>query len=229
MHEAIILAGGFGTRLKSVVSDLPKPLAPVAGRPFLAWILDALADQSFSRVIVSVGYLHEQIIETLGYSWRDMVLSYAIESEPLGTGGAIRYAARQTASQTLCVLNGDTFVELDYNVMFAAHTAAEASITIAAVAVSDIGRFGELAIAGGRVVGFSEKGGSGPGRINGGIYCINRSLFDDVGLPNRFSFETDVLSLHLARLNPLAYKVNGLFIDMGIPEDYARAQGLFSR
>jgi D-glycero-alpha-D-manno-heptose 1-phosphate guanylyltransferase len=227
--QAIILAGGLGTRLRAVVPDLPKPLAPVAGRPFLAWVLDALAEQDFTSVTLSVGYRHELIEAAIGVAWRGMDVRYAIEDAPLGTGGAIRHALAHTETAHIYVLNGDTFLDLDYAAMMQAHLEARAQISIAAVPVEDIGRYGGLGLEGGCVSQFLEKGGSGAGLINGGTYLINRTLFNAYPLPLRFSFEADILQAHMAQLAPRAFTTDGLFIDMGIPEDYARAQSLFGR
>jgi D-glycero-alpha-D-manno-heptose 1-phosphate guanylyltransferase len=227
--EAIILAGGLGTRLRAVVPDLPKPLAPVAGRPFLAWVLDALAAHGFSSITLSVGYRHELIQAAIGETWQGMRVRYAIEAEPLGTGGAMRHALTQTQAAQIYVLNGDTFLDLDYDAMMHAHLDSRAQISIAAVPVEDIGRYGGLELRDATVTGFLEKGGSGAGMINGGTYLINRTLFDAFDLPLRFSFEADILQAHVASLSPRAFTTSGLFIDMGIPEDYARAQSLFGR
>jgi D-glycero-alpha-D-manno-heptose 1-phosphate guanylyltransferase len=227
--QAIILAGGLGTRLRAVVPDLPKPLAPVAGRPFLAWVLDALAAHGFESVTLSVGYRHELITAAIGQTWQGMAVRYAIEDEPLGTGGAIRHALAHTDAAQIYVLNGDTFLDLDYAAMLHAHQEASAQISIAAVPVEDIGRYGGLGLEGGCVSAFLEKGGRGVGLINGGTYLISRNLFDTFSLPPRFSFEADILQAHVKTLAPRAFATDGLFIDMGIPEDYARAQSLFGR
>ncbi len=226
--QAIILAGGLGTRLRAVVPDLPKPLAPVAGRPFLAWVLDALAAQNFAAVTLSVGYRHELIEEAIGTRWQDMRVNYAIEAEPLGTGGAIKHALSLTDASNVFVLNGDTFLSLDYDMMLKRHRDEHAKLSIAAAPVQDIGRYGGLSLdIQGRVAAFLEKGGTGAGLINGGTYLLSRDLFDAFDLPSRFSFETDIMQSHLAELKPYVFATSGLFIDMGIPEDYTRAQALF--
>lgn len=229
LPEAVILAGGLGTRLRSVVPELPKPLAPVAGRPFLAWILDQLAAQGFSQVVLSVGYQTDLIIDRIGPTWQGMNLQYAVEAQPLGTGGAIRAALAQTVSDTVVVLNGDTYLDVDWAGLLAAHHAANALATIAAVRVPDVSRFGGLGLdVSGRISHFREKGECGPGYINGGAYAVQRTLFDPLSLPEKFSFETDCLGRYIDLLRPLAFRVEGFFIDMGVPDDYARAQALFS-
>lgn len=227
--EAVILAGGLGTRLRTIVSDVPKPLAPVAGRPFLAWVLDTLAAQGIERTILSVGYRHDQIIDTLGDRWCDMTLDYAIEAEPLGTGGAIKLAATMARGDLLFVLNGDTFLSLDYADMAKAHNTAKADITVATVTVPNISRFGGLDIRDGRIIRFLEKSGIGTSHINGGVYILSQKIFETFDLPDRFSFENNFLAPNLNKLIPLSYHTSGLFIDMGVPEDYQRAQTLFSQ
>ncbi len=226
--EAVILAGGFGTRLRAVVPDLPKPLAPVAGRPFLAILLAELARQGFTRAVLAVGYRHEQIRAEFGECFQGIELAYAVEETPLGTGGAIRQASRLCNGEEMFVLNGDSFVELDYAEMLSRHRAAHAHLSICAVAVPDVGRYGQLVIEDGHVTGFAEKGGSGAGRINAGVYLFAPRLIQGEDLPEAFSFEQDFLTPRLHELHPCAFMANGLFIDIGVPEDYARAEQLFA-
>ena len=226
--EAIVLAGGLGTRLRSVVADLPKPMAPVAGRPFLAILLDQLSEAGFTRVVLSVGYRHEAIVDHFGSRYRGLQLEYAVETRPLGTGGAMRLALRQVASPAVFVVNGDTFLQLDYAAMLAAHQGEDSRLTIAAQQVPDTSRYGALAIESGRIRGFLEKGRSGPGMINGGVYLLDPSLLQSPELPQSFSFETDLLVPRVREIAPLAFPTDGLFIDIGVPEDYARAQQLLA-
>lgn len=226
--EAVILAGGLGTRLRGVIRDLPKPMAPVAGRPFLALLLDRLVAAGFSRAVLSVGYRHQVIRDGFGDHYRGLALDYAVESRPLGTGGAIRLALGQTRSPQVFVINGDTFLELDYRAMLDAHGAADARLSVAAQRVMDTARYGALEIREGRIRGFLEKGRSGPGVINGGVYLLSPDLFDAYPQPGTFSFETDLMVPHVRELAPLAFPCDGLFIDIGVPEDYARAQQLLA-
>jgi D-glycero-alpha-D-manno-heptose 1-phosphate guanylyltransferase len=222
--EAIVLAGGLGTRLRSVVPDLPKPMAPIGGRPFLAWLLDDLERAGIQHAILAVGYRYEAIQDYFGTHYGSLALSYSIEQEPLGTGGAIRQAMACADGDNTLVLNGDTYLELDYTSMLSAHRLAGARITMAACHVGEVGRFGAMDLHEGRVVGFAEKGRVGAGYINGGVYILSQKIFDGAGLPDRFSFESDFLLPHLDQLRPLAFPVEGSFIDIGVPEDYARAE-----
>lgn len=230
MH-AIILAGGLGTRLRSMVPTLPKPMAPVAGRPFLAWILDALAKAGCTQVVLAVGYRHEAISERLGKTWQGMALDYSVESAPLGTGGALRLAADYVKSLPVFVLNGDTFLDLDYQAMLAAYQAGGETMSMAVCPVDDVCRYGTLEVADGHVCAFVEKGRSGPGLINAGSYLLSEQAI--LRIPERaryepFSFEQQLLMPMVADLRPAAFVADGLFIDIGVPEDYAKAQQLFS-
>jgi D-glycero-alpha-D-manno-heptose 1-phosphate guanylyltransferase len=227
--QAIVLAGGLGTRLRGVVPDLPKPMAPVAGRPFLAWVLDPLVDAGFERVVLAVGYRHELIRDHFGASYHGMPLRYSVEERPLGTGGASRLAADQVDSDAVFVLNGDTFVDVDHRAMAAAHARASAAMSIAVHRVPDAARYGALEVEAGRVRGFVEKGRAGPGLINAGTYLLSAALIDTIPPDHVFSLEQELLVPRVAELRPLAFVTEGLFIDIGVPEDYARAQALFAR
>ncbi len=226
--QAIVLAGGLGTRLRTVVPDLPKPMAPIRGKPFLSILLDDLVTAGFSNVILAVGYRHEAIRDYFGDRYKSLRLDYSVESEPLGTGGAIWLALAQTTAPHVFVVNGDTYLELDYQSMLAFHHEANATLTVAVCSVPDAGRYGALDIERNRIRGFSEKGRSGPGIINGGVYLLSRDLFNGYALPTVFSFETDLLAPHVGTLRPLAFQTAGTFIDIGVPKDYARAQDVLS-
>ncbi len=226
--EAVVLAGGLGTRLRPVVPDLPKPMAPVAGRPFLEILLERLAATGFRRVVLSVGYRHQLIMNHFGTGWGGLTLDYAVESQPLGTGGGLALALGKTRAAAVFVFNGDTYLELDPAAMAQAHRAAGARLTLAAVAMADVSRYGALQIEDDRVTGFAEKGRKGPGWINGGVSLIDPALVLDAGLTPPWSLETDLLMPRLAEIRPLAFPTQGRFIDIGVPEDYARAQRLLA-
>lgn len=227
--DVIILAGGLGTRLREVVPDLPKPMAPVAGRPFLAHILDRLSQHGAKRVILAVGYMSEAIKTCFASNYSGMELVYATEPEPLGTGGAIAYASAFSKANDLIILNGDTFLELDYGAFIADMRKRDAKVGIVVRSVSDVSRYGCCKVSNGHLLNFSEKGSSGEGLINGGVYYIKRDLFSlDNTIPDKFSFENDYMPLALATVKPSAYVCSGYFIDIGIPDDFARAQTDFS-
>jgi D-glycero-alpha-D-manno-heptose 1-phosphate guanylyltransferase len=222
--EAVILAGGLGTRLGSRLGDLPKSMASVRGRPFLAFLLDRLASAGCARVILSVGHLREAIIDKFQSSHQGMRLQYAIEDTPLGTGGAIRFALSQASEESVLVLNGDTYVDLDFRSITAHHDSSLRPMTMAVTRVEDTARYGGVMIENGQVAGLIEKGRVGPGWINAGVYVLNRKFPWPDNLPSRFSFETDLLGASLDRIRPSAFLYEGYFLDIGIPEDLDRAQ-----
>lgn len=226
--DAIILAGGLGTRLREVVPALPKPLAPVAGKPFLAWILQSLAGSgTVTRVILSVGYRAGMIEAAFGSHFAGLELSYMRETEPLGTGGAMRLALANVRGTAALVLNGDSFADFDPQGLVAAHRAGGRSLTVSLASVADVARYGRVQVDGLSIIDFAEKGGSGPGQINAGIYAMAADLLGDLALPGRFSFETDFLMPRLQMLRPNAYSLGGRFIDIGVPDDYRLAQSMF--
>lgn len=226
--QAIVLAGGLGTRLRSVVPELPKPMAPVAGRPFLTYVLDALVDAGFEVAVLAVGYRAEAIRVHFGDAYRGLSLRYSLEASPLGTGGAIRLAWAQADADPVFVLNGDTWLELDYRAMLAAHVAAGVSLSVAVCEVPDVARYGSLDVVQGRIRRFREKGESGPGRINAGTYLIAAEVIRRIPPGRPHSFEQELLMPLVAEIRPLAFMAQGRFIDIGVPEDYARAQTLFA-
>lgn len=226
--EAIVLAGGLGTRLRGVVDDVPKALAPVAGRPFLAWLLDALAAQGLCRVVLATGYLGEQVEAALGKDWQGMSLEYSREAEPLGTGGAIALAMRHIAGDACFVLNGDTWLELDYAAFDRAVNNAAARLGVALASVPSVARYGAARLEGNRVTRFDEKGALGAGFINAGVYWLRRSLLEDRSSSAAFSFEREVLMSAVLREPVIGYTDTRNFIDIGVPEDYLRAQARFA-
>jgi D-glycero-alpha-D-manno-heptose 1-phosphate guanylyltransferase len=225
--DAIVLAGGLGTRLRGVVADLPKPMAPVHGRPFLAFLLDQLSDGGFKTVTLATGYRHEAIRSYFGQDYRGLTLRYSVEVEPLGTGGAIRLACQDVRAGNVFVLNGDTYLELDFRAMLAVHAGTDAEITIAVCHVPDVARYGALELTDGTVGAFLEKGRSGPGWINAGTYIMAPKLRARLQPRGAFSFERHLLVPEVSRIRPLAFRSSGRFIDIGTPEDYARANSFF--
>lgn len=222
--DAIVLAGGLGTRLRSVVADRPKPLAPVAGRPFLDHVLAHLAEVGVQRVVLSIGYLGAQIEARYGDRFQGMSITYSRESEPLGTGGALSQALSCCNTPYALALNGDTLLRCDPRGFVARTVASGKRLGILTREVEDAGRYGRCELRDGTVVAFGEKTQPGPGLINAGVYCLHRgALADHVG-PARFSFERDFVGPQVLHLRPYAEKVEGYFIDIGVPEDLARAQ-----
>jgi D-glycero-alpha-D-manno-heptose 1-phosphate guanylyltransferase len=225
MH-AIILAGGLGTRLRSVVPDVPKPMALIQDKPFLAYLLDYLATQGMTRITLSIGYLGEKIQHYFRSSYADMAIDYVVEDIPLGTGGAIVNALHHlNVEQPLFVINGDTFVELDYQRMFDLHSKND-RLTMGLCYMPDCSRYGRVTVSDGLITAFEEKGRSVPGLINAGVYLIHPDLFKSFTLPDQFSFEKDFLCHYLAAIKPSMFPIAGNFIDIGIPDDYMRMQAL---
>ena len=224
--EAIILAGGFGTRLQGVVKDVPKPMAPVNGRPFLTYILDYLIEYQYNKVILSVGYLHEKIEAYFGNQYKSLEIDYAVETEPLGTGGGILFAMSKCVTDNVLVINGDTMFKVDLAEFEQFHAEKNALLSIVLREVEDVSRYGSVTIGNDNlIVLFAEKQVTfGRGYINGGVYLINRELFRKYPQPQKFSFEKDLMTRFYRQELFYAMPSDGYFIDIGIPEDYARAQ-----
>lgn len=223
MLEAIVLAGGFGTRLRERVPDLPKPMAPVAGRPFLEIVLSSLAGKGVGRVVLSLGYLADKIVAHFGERFAGMDLVYEIEDQPLGTGGAVRQALSRCVADHVFIFNGDTYLDLELQAL-ERHWQYHGAPIIVAREVTDTTRYGRLTTADGRVTGFAEKGAEGPGFINAGCYVLPVTALDQYALGQAFSIETDYLAqvVHNQRVD--LFVTRGHFIDIGVPADYERAQ-----
>jgi D-glycero-alpha-D-manno-heptose 1-phosphate guanylyltransferase len=227
--EAIVLAGGLGTRLQSILTDIPKCMAPVNGKPFLTYVLDFLVTQNISKVILSVGFRKEHIINYFGHSYNSIEIEYAVENEPLGTGGAIKLAMNLVTGKNAFVINGDTYFVPDLRQMLATHDANSADITIAVKQMLESQRYGTVAVdKNGSITDFKEKDPKiGAGLINGGIYLINKNVMEGF-TEKKFSLENDVFKKSFTSLKMQAYETDAFFLDMGIPEDYIKAQNLIN-
>lgn len=223
MH-AIILAGGFGTRLKSAVPDLPKPLAPIAGKPFIAWMVKTLAAQGITGITLCVHHQWEKIRDYFAEHPESVPIGYSVESIPLGTGGAMKHALKhQSANAPVLILNGDSFMRVDYQALFAHHRNGNACLTMVLREVPDTGRYGRVIVKKGVITSFEDGKLGKSGLINAGVYVMQPSIFEGNGLPEAFSFEHDFLPSRLEALRPQSYLAQEYFIDIGVPEDYARA------
>ena len=228
MREAIVLAGGFGTRLAHVVSDVPKPMAPVCDKPFLQYILDDLARKGVRRVILAVGYKKECIETYFGGAYAGMELIYSPEDKPLFTGGAIRKAMRYVESERAFVVNGDTYFDVDLDAMVHAHSQSGAVLTIAVKLMRNFDRYGTVEKnETQRIVAFREKQPCAEGEINGGIYLLEKTEMMAIS-QEKFSFETAYMEANVSQKAMYAFRSDGYFIDIGVPEDYARAQKDFA-
>ncbi|EAH6287963.1 nucleotidyltransferase family protein [Campylobacter coli] len=215
--QAIVLAGGLGTRLKSVVQDLPKPMAPINGKPFLAFVLEYLKKQGIAEVILSVSYKYELIQEYFKDEFEGMKIRYNVEKELLGTGGAIKDALKLIQNQVY-VLNGDTIFDIDLKKLFLNNS----KICIALKQMQNFDRYGTVNVDDqGIVTSFEEKVFKKQGLINGGIYLLKKDIFDNFDLEKKFSFEK-FLQENFELLKIQTQIFNDYFIDIGVPEDYMR-------
>lgn len=221
MYEAVILAGGLGTRLARIVKDTQKVMAPIAGRPFLQYVLDDLIDKGFSRFALAVSYKQEQIRGFFGSSYKGSEIIYSVEKEPLGTGGAIKRALSFIKSPYCAVVNGDTFFDVDYTALESCHLKNKADITLSAKEMFSFSRYGTIDINDDKkVLSFNEKKETARGYINGGIYIADKAVFERIE-KSEFSFEKDVLE----KSGTVIYAeiFSGFFIDIGVPDDYFSA------
>jgi D-glycero-alpha-D-manno-heptose 1-phosphate guanylyltransferase len=223
--EAIILAGGLGTRLRSIIADLPKCMAPVNGTPFIAFVIDALKKQGVERFIFSLGYKSESIINFVEAGYKNLDKVYAIENEPLGTGGAIREACKKVKGTNVLVLNGDTLFNANLKSLSHFHTRQNADCTIALKPMINIERYGTVDTNNrNMVIAFNEKRFCQKGLINGGIYVLNVNSFLKEDVPEVFLFEKEYLEKSFSVRAMFGMIQDEYFIDIGIPEDYERAQ-----
>lgn len=226
--EVIILAGGLGTRLRNVIFDIPKCMAPIADKPFLWYLLKYISRFNVDRVILSVGYLREVIFKWIDEVRDDFsfVIDYSIEKEPLGTGGGILLSLSKVCNSEAIVLNGDTFFDINLNQFYLSHINGGKPISLALKPMEDFNRYGAVVLDkhDGTILSFNEKKYYKEGLINGGAYLINKDFIIKGDYPHIFSFEADILRPLSVKRNLLGLVDYGFFIDIGIPEDYYKAQ-----
>jgi D-glycero-alpha-D-manno-heptose 1-phosphate guanylyltransferase len=222
---AVLLAGGFGTRLRSALPDLPKPLAPVRGRPFLSYLLDQLEEAGWTRAILCLHYKSEQIMQALGDRHGSMQLEYSVETEPLGTGGAARLALPWVKAPRFLLVNADSFCAASLGEFAAFHRAHGKPASIVSVRVPDASRYGRLELAAdGRVSAFMEKNASsGAGPISAGIYLFESALAESIPTGRAVSLEKEMFPAWLP-LGLMAWETSAPFIDIGTPESYAQVE-----
>lgn len=233
--EAIILAGGFGTRLKEVVTDLPKPMAPINEVPFLNYLLNYLTHFGIKHIVISTGHLSEKITDyynSLGKKpeWGGAKLSFSHESSPLGTGGAIRLALEKCKQKQVLVLNGDSFFDFDIKQFSYLHKVYHSNFSLALRTIDNAARYGTVECSNqNQIETFKEKSGlETEGLINAGIYIIKKEPFLSKTESNKnFSIEKDFFEKQLTEEKIYGFKFDGYFIDIGIPEDYSKAQNDF--
>ena len=226
--EAIVLAGGFGTRLRQTISNVPKSMAPVGNRPFLEILLTLIARKGFTRVILSTGYMASAISCYFGDKFEELDLCYVVEETALGTGGATRLALSKSTHNHVFIFNGDTYLDWEVDLIEKKWRSLQQPIVVARH-VDDTSRFGSLLLNNNKVESFNEKGSTGPGFINAGCYVFPRDILDNFPLYHPFSLESDFLSPQAPNGRINYFVTSGLFIDIGIPEDYQKAQTLLSK
>lgn len=224
--QLVVLAGGFGTRLRGAIPDgLPKPMAPIAGKPFLEHLLDRATAQGVTEVHLLLGHAAKIITRHFGNSYRGTPVTYSIEDFPRGTGGALKAAEAQLATEFLFA-NGDTFADVNYRGLLDLLASGPLGMSLANSV--DVSRYGTVITDADIVVGFREKGTDGPGMVNAGVYACRRDLLGLLPDEPAFSFEVDFLEPELPRLRPRFQAVGSSIIDIGTPESYAFANAVFS-
>ncbi len=231
LHDvsAAVLAGGLGTRLRAAIPDRPKVLAPVAGRPFLAHLLDRLARASVREVVLLTGHAADQVHAAFGDRYAGMRLTYSVEPAPLGTAGAVRHALPLFRSETVVLMNGDSYCDADLTAFRRSHAEEPSAFGMVLTRVADASRYGRVEVAAdGRVVRFAEKEPAGPpGWINAGIYLFPRTVLEGIEPTRPMSLERDLLPAWVAAGRVRGFRAEGRFIDIGTPESYAAAEAFF--
>lgn len=230
LPDTIVLAGGLGTRLQSVVRNVPKPMAPVAGKPFLYWLLTYISKFNPSKIILSTGYLNHAVEEYFGDNFNNIKVVYSNEQEPLGTGGAIKKALEYSDTENCLILNGDTFFKIDYYSFLQFHINQKNDFSMALKEIENPLRYGTVKLESSQIKEFKEKtDGVKIGFINAGVYLFNKSLLKHLPEEEKFSFEKDFLEKNVNKLNLSGWVSDGYFIDIGIPEDYKKANDEFPK
>jgi D-glycero-alpha-D-manno-heptose 1-phosphate guanylyltransferase len=227
---AIVLAGGMGTRLRAVVADRPKVLAPVAGRPFLTYLLDQIGEAGIGRIVLSTGHMAEQFASVIGERYRGLEIIYAHETAPLGTGGAIRFAGSFADADQLLVMNGDSYCDAHLSVYIEWHLAGRHDVSLMLAKVIDTSRYGTVELdPHGRIMAFLEKRSErSPGYINAGVYLLRRPMLEQIPA-GASSIERDVFPLWLRQRPMMGWVTDRAFIDIGVPSDYERSHEFMLR
>jgi NDP-sugar pyrophosphorylase family protein len=225
---AAILAGGLGTRLRPVLADRPKVLAPVRGRPWITFLLDQLAEAGWREAVLLAGHRTEQVRAVLGSCHGGLHLRYAAEPEPLGTAGALRHALPLLHSSQVLLLNGDSYAEVDLTAFLAFHRRRPTAGSLVLAHVADAARFGRVAAdADGRILNFTEKQAAGPSWINAGVYLLDRHLLATIPVGRPVSLEREMFPRWLVGAGLSGFRGAGRFLDIGTPESYAAAEEFF--
>ncbi|MCB9262746.1 MAG: NTP transferase domain-containing protein [Flavobacteriales bacterium] len=230
MQEAVILAGGKGTRLQSVIKDVPKPMAIVAERPFLTYLLEKLSKNGVQKVVLSVGYKYEVILDYFGQRYKNITIEYAVEETPLGTGGGIKLAMKKCDTPNILVLNGDTFFDVSLKDFCTFHESQNFDVSIALKQMENPSRYGTVKLEQNHISEFKEKDETlKMGHINAGVYCFKKDFFLKNTPNGSFSLEEQFLQKEVAKSGFGGYAEEAYFIDIGIPEDYQKANQYFEQ
>lgn len=224
--QAIILAGGFGTRLRTVINEKPKVLAPISGKPFLFWLISYLKQQGITQFIFSLGYLHNQVEDFLENEFPDLQYDCLVETEPLGTGGAIKYCLSKAINDDILIVNGDTFFNLNIKQFTEFYQNSQADCCIALTPMRNFDRYGLVLVdKDNNILEFNEKKYCEEGLISTGVLLLKKSVFFNktVDFAENFSYEKDFLQPNISQIKLTGYIAAGYFIDIGIPEDYHKA------
>lgn len=223
--ECIILAGGLGTRIRSSIGEMPKCMAPVAGQPFLYYLLQHLAGQGCTKAVLALGYKYEVVTDWIESGAWPFAIEYSIEHEPLGTGGAMLQAMQSCKENYVAVVNGDTYFPVDLTELLRYGKEKDATCALALKELHNFNRYGLVHIDNnGHIQSFEEKRETEQGLINGGVYAINRQTLLNQNLPTKFSFEKDFLEAQISFGQLYGKVFEDYFLDIGIPEDYNQAQ-----
>jgi len=227
--KAIVLCGGLGTRLGDLTKHTPKPILEVAGKPFITYILDQFQNSPVSEVILAVGFRSDKVKQLIGDNWRGMPIRYSYEENPLGTGGAIKAAMKLYALKEAFVLNGDTFLNVDFEKLLSFSKSRNSKLVLSLKVMPNSSRYGSVIFDENHFIkAFTEKSLLNQiGYINAGVSYVNYSCFESIQ-ENAFSFEKEILVKSANQINAVGFITDGYFIDMGIPEDFAKAQIDFS-
>ena len=233
IDTAVILAGGFGTRLRSAVSDVPKPMAPINGRPFLEYLIDFWFEQGIKHFILSVGYKHEIISSYFGSEYHGATIDYVVEDVPMGTGGGLLASLKYLSNTNpVLLLNGDSFFDISISDLLKHHLTNRAAVTFSLFRTSERGRYMGMQLSDdGRILSLGDKKNQSDVLANGGVYIVDPIAFDGFPAPTKqaISLEGDIFpGLLKSEAGMWGYQSNGLFIDIGVPEDYFRAQDMLA-
>ncbi len=224
MKEVIILAGGLGTRLKPVIADKPKCLAEINQRPFISYLIDSLLNYDFEKFIFSLGHLKDDVIEYINEFYPNLNAIFSVEEKPLLTGGAIRLALEYVDSDSVLILNADTYFGVNLDLLYTSHFSSNSDITIALKPLNNFDRYGSVKFDDrNRIYSFEEKKFIDFGYINCGYIYLKKEILKKIKLNIPFSFEKDFIITNINDIKINAFIDNSYFIDIGVPEDYLKA------